>query len=252
MPMIDKTEEDAGKGYQILGAGRQQKRNFSIKMHSLRKFVSNGLLILLVVIVIMGAIFFKMRQPSPEVKCLSKYKKTNIETAVKLGRLYAYSLLEGYPYSLDGNQCELLGLSISQARNKMAHKIENNLDFFVFFENEKKAIYNKSRILENEHSWSRDISILMNIDLPRNFSDPIFSQLSDMKLIKINREGNVTSMDFVYSKDDITPVLIPEKGNMVFRVTAEYVDDKYWAISDYAYSYSINDYLQWRLNELKR
>jgi len=251
MPIIDKTEEDSGKGYQILWVGGQQKRSFSIKVRSLRKFVNNGLPILLVVIVIMSAVFFKMRQSSPEVKCLSKYKKTNIETAIKLGRLYAYSLLEGYPYSLDGGQCGLLGLSVGQARNKMRHKIDNNLDFFVFSEDERTVIYDKSLVSENNHSWLRDVSILINISPPKNFSDPIYSQLSDMKLVGVNREGNMASMEFIYSKDDITPVVIPEKGDMVFQLLAEYVDNKYWVISDYEYRYSINDYLQWRLEAVK-
>ena len=89
----------------------------------------------------------------------------------------------------------------------------------------------------------------MNINPPRNFSDPIFPQLSDIKPVKIIREGNIVSIDFIYSKVYATPVSIPGKGDMNFRVVAEYIGNQYWAISDYEYNYNINDYLQYILNK---
>lgn len=248
MPIIDKTKEEEGRGYQILGAVKQEKNRLNIKKHPSRR-INDILSVALIIFVVIAIIFFKMRQPSPEIKCLSKYKETNIETAIELGRLYAYSLLEGSPYSLDGNGCGLLGLSIDKAKNKMMCRINNHL-FFEFSEIEKRAIYDKSLIFKNEHSWLRDVAILMNIDYPDNFSDPIFSQLSDMKLMKINRERHIVEMDFVYSKGDNQPVLISGKDPMLFHIVANYTDDGYWMISDYDYRHNLADYLRQVLEDL--
>jgi len=255
MPVIDKTKEEEGRGYQILGIEKQEKKKLNIKEYLkkiinnkkyLRRIINNILQVVLIIFVAMVIIFFKIRQPSPEIKCLSKYQKTNIETAIELGRLYAYSLLEGYPYLLNGdeNECQLLWLSTGKAENKMIYRINNNLDFFEFSENEKEAIYGKSLMLKNKHSRLRDISILIDIDYSNDFSDPIFSQLSDMKLVKINRNEYIVEMDFVYSKGDYQPVFISEKEPMFFHIVANYTDNGYWMVSDYDYKYNINDYLR--------
>lgn len=250
MPIIDKTKEEAGRGYQILGVGRPQKKGLSLIKARLKEAIKNALPAVLIIVVIISVIVFKIHRSSFEVRCLSKYKKANTETAIKLGQLYGYSLLESYPYILDGKECELLGLSIGQAKNKTTNRI-SNADFFLFSENEKEEIYEKKLILNSEPSLSRDFSILTNTNFPKDGSDPIFSQLSDIKLIKIERKENIVEMDFIYSKDHITPVLIPGKGSISFHITAEYVDNKYWAISDYDYNYNINDYLLWLLGALK-
>ncbi len=258
--IINTTKDNAGKGYQILFAKKPSQNNgksldtskdyedlIRQKKKRLRKeFINKLFFVVFLIVIFAGYIFYKSYRSSFEVKCLSDFKKPDTELAIELGKLYAYSLLENYYYTLDGRSCELLKLSTNEAEKKMIEKMTAK-DFFHYFEVEKQQIYEKKKMLEKGGELMESIAYMTHTDFPVNYSEPIFSSISDLELINFNRIGDVVNMTFMYSKDGLNPISIPDKGNLIFSIEAKYVNNKNWLISDYNYQYNINDYIEWLL-----
>jgi len=177
------------------------------------------------------------------------WRKENPINAIRVGRIYAYYLLNSYKQGL-------LRMSVNPAKAK----IENS---------EFKEI---SRVEMDEQLEKKQIHI--------SITAPIYTEQKDeeMILMAFERCASFVAMTFAYKGwlDEI--VEIPEKGKMLFSVAVRYyipADDRVapklvrktanlpllrnftgrigttgrWVVFDYNYKYNLNDYFDWLLKE---
>jgi len=196
-----------------IGQNNDQKSNITGKQsgggfQKRKRFIIYLILFILFAIFVVGVLGFRNYLISFDKKCLVKYNSyNNIDQAIERGQIFAYSLLENYSNTLDGNECKLLDLSIEQAKSKLYE------------------LYNKKEPLYTEYYKAEIYSAARKKGAPFDFLEPVFSDLNNMQLIKLERIGCcVVKMNFAYMTDTIFPktISILDKKEMIFSVIVSY------------------------------
>ena len=197
--------------------------------------------IILIISLALGILIYK----SPHK---AYWLQVNPQDAIKIGRLYAF-------YLLNGNKQELLKMSFNQAKEKIEKS--NIKEFFC-----DATTFSR---LEEEKK------------IPSYILYPLYPEQKDMELVALESLESFIVMTFAYkSLDEI--VKIPEKGRMLFSVGVRYyepTDNRLvpklirkianlpllrnftgnigttgrWVVFDFNYKYNLNNYFDWTLKE---
>jgi len=194
-----------------------------------RKIIILSVLVVLVVISI-----FVAKDYLEKRNIRSFYESMSTDSAIELGKSYAGSLLENYPYLLDEPKMSLSErgldhMSVGNAKSKIV-----TIKFAPIPMSRFANIYQagKSRGVSSDK-----LSLL-------------FPKEKNLELIGLSRDGNKIVLQFVYQKDSGAPVLIYDNQVMAFAIDLEYINAENglrgaWHISDFDYKYNINDYVNW-------